>query len=142
MTTISKLAKMKLEVINYHTTDSQSVDGLIINDYFLKSLARDACYTSDNGITFKAKAIVAESVKYDSAKKADNLYEKERSERILGNMDLEMAELKFRHNADLEVYKVVTGGETWVQNLPKAIKPAAETQDFSEMIAAAKKMVA
>tara|TARA_R100000935_G_scaffold56169_1_gene87218 strand:+ start:1401 stop:1829 length:429 start_codon:yes stop_codon:yes gene_type:complete len=142
MKKISKLAKMKLEVINYHTTDTQSVDGLIINDYFLKSLARDACYTSNKGINYKATSIVAESVKYDAAKKADNVYEIERSERILGNMQLEMSELKFRHTADLEVYKVVTGGETWIQSSPKAIKPAAETQDFSDMIAAARKMVA
>jgi hypothetical protein len=44
MIKISTLAKLKLEVINFHTTDRPSVDGPVVNTAFLTKLGTDACY--------------------------------------------------------------------------------------------------
>ncbi len=73
---LSKLAQLKLDVINYHLHDDESthrqdIDGTVeqaqINERFLIGLARDACYTSHNSITFKKKQIADSLAEYDTA---------------------------------------------------------------------------
>ena len=131
MTTISKLAKMKLEVINFHTTDRPSVDGPVINDNFLQGLSRDACYTSNNSLTFKKKQLADSLAEYDQAFEDKNTYAIERTERWIKTLQPELEELNVRHKADCEVYAVLTGGEVWQ---PKK-KPATNVKaaNFSEL---------
>ena len=132
MTTISKLAKMKLEVINFHTTDKPSADGPVVNDNFLKGLGRDACYTSSNSLTFKKKQLADSLAEYDQAFADKNSYAIERTERWINTLMPELEELQARHDADCQVYTVITGGEAWE---PKK-KPATtitKAANFSEL---------
>ena len=71
---ISTLAKLKLEVINYHTTDKPSQDGPVVNEKFLIGLARDACYTSNNSLSFKKKQVADARAEYDRHVHEDNIY--------------------------------------------------------------------
>jgi len=124
MTKVSTLAKLKLEVINYHTTDKPSQEGPVVNDKFLIGLARDACYTSNNSLTFKKKQIADSLAEYDLAFEEKNAYAIERTERWINTLKPELDELQTRHNADTEVYAIITHGEVWQAKRPAAAKPA------------------
>ena len=58
--TLSKLAKMKLDVIKYHadtiTTNKDNEEITNLKD--LVSIARDACYTSHNSIQYTKSNIL------------------------------------------------------------------------------------
>ena len=104
---------MKLEVINYHTTDKPSIDGPVVNTAFLTKLASDACYTSNNGLTYKKKQLADSLAEYDIAVDQKNSYSMERTERWINTLMPELEELQARHDADCQVYTVITGGEAW-----------------------------
>tara|TARA_R110000824_G_scaffold25412_2_gene88599 strand:- start:7235 stop:7654 length:420 start_codon:yes stop_codon:yes gene_type:complete len=123
MTKISKLAQLKLEVINYHTTDKPSADGPIINDKFLISLAGDACYTSNNSLSYKKKQLADSRAEYDRHVDENNIYSAEKTERWIDLLTPELDELQTRHDADIEVFAIITHGEVW-QYKPKANKSA------------------
>ena len=118
--TLSELAKLKLEVINYHNHDISNPDnkvgGRVVNEQFIISLARDACFASARAVKFKSDYYNDLVAQYDIAVDNNNISEARRCEYILERIPPEVDELKYRHNADLEVYKELTGGETW---LPK-----------------------
>lgn len=132
MTKISKLAQLKLEVINYHTTDKPSADGPIINDKFLIGLGRDACYTSNNSLAFKKKQLADSLAEYDIAVEEANSYAMERTERWINTLMPELDELQTRHNADCEVFASLTGGEVWVAKRAPTAK-AAKPANFSNL---------
>jgi len=132
MTKISKLAQLKLEVINYHTTDKPSADGPIINDKFLIGLGRDACYTSNNSLTFKKKQLADSLAEYDIAVEEANGYAMERTERWINTLMPELDELQTRHNADCEVFAALTHGEVW-QAKRTAPTKAAKPANFSNL---------
>ncbi len=118
---LSKLAKLKLEVINYHNHD---------NDKFLVGLSRDACYTSHNSLQFKRKQIADALAEYDIAVEVKNIHDQDRTQRWIDRLCPELDELQVRHDADLEVYKALTGGETWLPNKPVA---APKQRNFSDL---------
>ena len=136
MTTISKLAKMKLEVINFHTTDRPSVDGPVVNTAFLTKLGSDACYTSNNSLIFKKKQLADSLAEYDQAFADKNNYAIDRTERWINTLMPELEELQVRHDADCQVYTVITGGEAWT---PK--KKPATTVTKAANFSALRKMV-
>tara|TARA_R110000772_G_scaffold89057_1_gene184786 strand:+ start:57 stop:470 length:414 start_codon:yes stop_codon:yes gene_type:complete len=132
MIKISTLAKLKLEVINYHTTDRPSVDGPVVNTAFLTKLGTDACYTSNNSLIYKKKQLADSRAEYDRHVDENNIYSAEKTERYIDLLTPELDELQTRHDADCEVYAALTGGEVWQ---PRK-KPAAKTfkaRDFSEL---------
>jgi hypothetical protein len=133
MTNVSKLAQLKLDVINYHATDKPSADGPVINDRFLIGLGRDACYTSHNSMAYKKKQIADSLAEYDEHVKDNNIYQKERTERWIATLYPELDELEARHNADLEVYAALTGGEKWMPKNESAPKKSSKPIDFSEL---------
>ena len=132
MTKISKLAQLKLEVINYHTTDKPSADGPIINDKFLIGLGRDACYTSNNSLTFKKKQLADSLAEYDTAVAEANGYAMERTERWISTLMPELDELQTRHDADCEVFAVLTHGEVWQAKRTASTK-TAKIANFSNL---------
>ena len=123
MIKISTLAKLKLEVINYHTTDRPSVDGPVVNTAFLTKLGTDACYTSNNSLIYKKKQLADSRAEYDRHVDENNIYSAEKTERYIDLLTPELDELQTRHDADCEVYAALTGGEVWQ---PRK-KPAAKT---------------
>ena len=133
MTNVSKLAQLKLDVINYHATDKPSADGPVINDRFLIGLGRDACYTSHNSLTFKKKQIADSLAEYDMAVEEKNTYSMERTERWINTLYPELEELEARHSADLEVFAALTGGEVWTPNKRPAPSKAAKPANFSKL---------
>lgn len=102
------LVSLKLEIVAYHSGEH--------NEYLRKSIAGDACYSSNNSIQYKtgqmsnlrgeihalSPAEGVEVVDVTLAKKVD----------IYHRMQDELQELTERFDADKEVYKLVTG-EDW-----------------------------
>ena len=113
--TLSTLAKMKLDVINYHaetiTTDLDNKE--ITNKKDLVSMARDACYTSNNSIGYVKTSIADALAEYDEALEDKNKRQIESSERYLEILQSRMQTQEERHQADLDVYAHLTGGEVW-----------------------------
>ena len=106
--TTTTLADLKMAVINFHKGDD--------NEYLRTQVARDACYTSNNSIQWKlqqmsdVKAELASLMEGEGVEVVDiNI---DRKVEIYDKMQLELDELQLRHDADLEVYKTITG-EVW-----------------------------
>jgi hypothetical protein len=125
MNNLSPLAQLKLEVILYHSINKQDPDGRAINDYFLCSLAKDACYTSNNSLGYKKKMMADEFAALDVANENDNHHAIESAERKIDLYVPELRELEYRHEADLAVYANLTGGEVWKPM--QKLKPAPKT---------------
>lgn len=133
ISTYKDLVNAKLAIIEFHKgTD---------NEYLRNSIARDACFTSHNSMTWKqgqmadTKAEVAqwrsenagaEVIDVNIAKKV-KLYQA---------MELELTELEERHKADCEVYKSVTG-EAWKPRPKRTHKSdgLGELQELDAMLA-------
>lgn len=135
---VSNLAKLKLEVIKYHTNQNGESNKSMVNQYFLESIAKDSCYTSLSSINFKNTQIADAGVEYDTKKKEHNYIACERIDQYVQRLTLELSELQIRHDADCQVYTVVTGGQAY-QYKPKKLKTAPKE---SEAIKAARKMAA
>ena len=116
-TAVSNLAKQKLAVVNAHKGDEF--------EYLRQQIARDACYTSHNGIQWKlqqmseVKAEIAEILPEQGTEVTDvkiarkvDVYEK---------MEAELAQLQLRHDADLEVHITIFEGEVWVPRKKKKV---------------------
>lgn len=113
---VTNLAKLKLEVIKYHTNQDGESTTSVVNQYFLHSLARDACYTSNNSIEFKKKNISEATEDYDTEVEKGNHIGADRVEQRVERMYLELDELQVRHDADCQVYTIITDGQAWVSN--------------------------
>ena len=116
---VSNLAKLKLEVIKYHTNQDGESNTSMVNQYFLQSLARDACYTSDKSIDFKKKQISEATTDYDTEVEKGNHIGADRIEQKIERMYLELEELQVRHDADCQVYTIITGGHAWMSSSSK-----------------------
>lgn len=103
------LAELKLAVINFHKGNDM--------EYLRQQLARDACYTSANGLKWKTEQMsklkmqIAELVPEQGTEVSD--IKLARLVDIYHGMEVELEELQQRHDADLEVYTIVTEGEVW-----------------------------
>lgn len=113
--TLSTLAKMKLDVINYHAESiSTNLNGdEITNLKDLVSMARDACYTSNNSIGYVKTTIADALAEYDEALEDKNKRQIESSERYLATLKSRLQSQQERHQADVDVYAHLTGGEVW-----------------------------
>ena len=105
-TSSTNLVDLKLAVIKFHNA----------NVYTETNIARDACFTSHNSLDFKAKqmADVAAEIKDLMPQRGSEVADV-RIEKLLtryDSMEMELYDLSIRHEADLEVYKQITG-ETW-----------------------------
>jgi hypothetical protein len=105
-TSSTNLVDLKLAVIKFHNA----------NVYTETNIARDACFTSHNSLDFKAKqmADVAAEIKDLMPERGSEVADV-RIEKLLtryDSMEMELYDLSIRHEADLEVYRQITG-ETW-----------------------------
>lgn len=102
------LVELKLAVIKYHEA----------NEYTETAIARDACYTSFNGIQYKKTgngqmADVAAEIKGLLPERGQEITDVKLA-RLLDRyegMETELAILEERHAADKAVYKLITGEE-------------------------------
>jgi hypothetical protein len=115
ITSYDDLVLAKVAIINFHKGD--------VNEYLRMSIARDACYTSFNSIEWKSSQM--SDIKNEVAQwrrenpDAEVIDVKIGAKLALYNMmEDELIELQDRHNADCEVYTIITQGEVW-QRKPK-----------------------
>lgn len=126
----SKLIELKLAVIQWHTGDNF--------DYLQLGIARDACYTSYNSLSFKKKQIADTIADFESAvaENRDTLAER-LCARVEG-MEVELEELVERHEADKAVYHIISDGKEWTPNTAKR----SVTSDLAKRVAQIKRVVA
>jgi hypothetical protein len=101
------LVSLKLAVIKFHKA----------NEYTEGQIARDACFTSNNGINWKKgqMADVAAEIRELAPRRGSEIVNVQ-LDRLMNRhegMEAELHVLEERHKADLEVYKTITG-ETWI----------------------------
>lgn len=125
----SKLIELKLAVIQYHDGDQM--------DYLQSGIARDACYTSFNSLSYKKKQMADAIADYETAVNEGRDAPQMRILSMIERMEVELEELEERHFADCAVYTIVTDGQEW-EAQPKRRAPALK----SDKIAALKKRVA
>lgn len=103
----AELTKLKLAVVNLHTGDE--------NKYVRITVARDACFTSHNALSWKTEQMdgVRDEIAgiVEDGGEISNL-NLERKIELFGRMQSELIELTLRHEADLAVYEAITE-EKW-----------------------------
>lgn len=127
----STLIDLKLQVINYHSGDNM--------DYLQRQMANDACYTSHNGVQYKKRQIADAIADFETAVEEGRDMKADAISRRLENMEVELAELLERHDADVAVFEIITNGETWT-NQRTTKKP--QLKDAAKRLAELKKKVA
>lgn len=100
------LIELKLAVIEYHNGPNM--------DYLQKNISRDACYTSNNSLTYKKRQMADAIGDFESAIAEDRDVLAERLCQRIESMEVELEELIERHEADKAVYLIVSDGEEWV----------------------------
>ena len=123
-TASTRLAELKLSVVNFH-----------LGEYTRIGVARDACYTSHNSIQWKLeqmsnlKAEIASLMPLDDQSEVVSVKLAKKLD-IYRSMEDELAELEYRHNADLEVFKL-TSGEDW-KRTPRSTGKAQSSSILEE----------
>tara|TARA_R110002167_G_scaffold8198_5_gene38007 strand:+ start:593 stop:1021 length:429 start_codon:yes stop_codon:yes gene_type:complete len=125
----SKLIELKLAVIKYH-----QVDG---NDYLMQNIARDACYTSNNGLTYKKKQMADALSDFETAVAEGRDAPQMRIMNLIERMEVELEHMEERHHADLAAYTIITDGLEW-----EAISKKRTPMMKSSKLEALKKRVA
>jgi len=125
----SKLVELKLAVIKYH-----QIDG---NDYLMQNIARDACYTSHNGLVYKKKQMADAMSDYETAVEEGRDAPQMRIMNLIDRMEIELDHMEERHQADLTAYTIISDGLEWSPT-PKKRAPMMK----SSKIEALKKRVA
>lgn len=102
---MSKLVELKLQTIQYHNGNNM--------DYLMTSMARDACYTSYNSLVYKKKQMADTITDFETAVVEGRDMRAEAITRKLENMEIELEHLVERHDADCQVYTIITDGQAW-----------------------------
>lgn len=102
----SNLIDLKLAVINYHDGENM--------DYLRQSIARDACYTSFNSLTWKKKQIADAISDFETAVAEGRDSIQMRIVTKIEGMEAELTELEDRHEADKAVYFIISEGQEWM----------------------------
>ena len=116
-----ELKSLKLAVIQHHSGES--------NAYLREQLARDACWSSNNGIQYKTGQMMevkAEMASLRPTKQSEVVGTKlDAKLAIYKAMQLELNELTERFNADMAVHKQITG-EDWTPRTKKSTKDVSQ----------------
>ena len=123
------LIDLKLAVINFHDGDNM--------EYLQKNIARDACYTSYNSLTYKKKMLADAVTDFETYVLENKDVAAERACEKAERIETELDQLVERHEADKAVYLIITDGEEW----SVTVKPR-NTGDLSSKLKAMQKRVA
>lgn len=126
---LDALVKLKLDVIKFHDGDD--------TDYLQKGIARDACYTSFNSLSYKKKQMADAITDYETAVLENRDAPQMRILSLIERMEVELEHLELRHKADLAVYIEINDGEVWE---PQQKKRSPKLK--ADKLAALKKRVA
>jgi hypothetical protein len=113
---LNALIDAKLKVIKLNET----------NEYLEKAIARDACYSSHNAVTWKSgqMADIAAEIRSKLAEDGPEVVSVaiENLAARHGAMEEELHDLDLRHKADLAVYTEITQGEIWTPRQRRVAK--------------------
>jgi hypothetical protein len=123
------LIDLKLAVINFHDGDNMA--------YLQKNIARDACYTSYNSLTYKKKMLADAITDFETYVLEGKDIAADRACEKAERMEIEYDQLVERHEADKAVYLIITDGEEW----SVTVKPR-NTGNLSSKLKAMQKRVA
>ena len=126
---MTKLVELKLQTIQYHNGDNM--------DYLMTSMAKDACYTSYNSLVYKKKQMDDTITDFETAVTEGRDMKAEAITRKLDNMEIELEHLEERHNADCQVYTIITEVKLGHQNVRNV-----RLQALAKKVAELKKRVA
>jgi len=113
--TTTNIIAQKLDHIKYFQQDG-------VSEALLIGMARDACYTANNSLSFKKRQLADILAEYDRhmSEKEDNAAE--RAETFAGRLYAEMEILEERFEIEKAVYFSITGGEEWKPMVKRPIK--------------------
>lgn len=124
--TTSAIIAQKIEHINFYREDN-------LHEALFIGMARDACYTAHNSVSFKKKQLADMLAEYDRhmAEKDDNAAD--RCERFAGRLGAELEVLEERFDIEKAVYFTMTGGEEWTPYTKKTAPPRKSNVDMSAL---------
>ena len=122
---MTKLVELKLQTIQYHNGDNM--------DYLMTSMAKDACYTSYNSLVYKKKQMDDTITDFETAVTEGRDMKAEAITRKLDNMEIELEHLEERHNADCQVYTIITDGQAWTPERKKRKVTSALAKKVAEL---------
>ena len=130
---LTELTSLKTAVINHHAGDNFA--------YLRGQMARDACFTSNNAISWKVEQmseVKGELVVLRSENAGREVTTNQMSKKldVYKNMQAELDELELRHQADLAVHSHFVG-ETWTKNKKSKVtkNQLAELEEIDKLIA-------
>lgn len=112
--TTSDIIAQKLEHINYFREDG-------LHDALFIGMARDACYTANNSLSFKKKQLADILAEYDRHVEDKNDHAAERSEQFAGRIYAELEILEERLDIEKAVYFTITDGEEWKPSVKRPV---------------------
>jgi len=126
-TSLSNLIDIKLEVIEHHTGEH--------NEYLRKSIAGDACYSSNNSIQYKTQQMSDVRAELASLRPAEGSevidIKLAKGVDVYNRMSDEMLELQERFDADKAVYYTFTNEQwkPWKKTTQKAVSAVISSLD-------------
>ena len=127
------LVERKLAVLDWFN----GTQDVIPNERFIESIAKDECYTSKNSLDYKKRMLADKLAEYEHAVENILMIKADALQKLIDNIEDELALLETRHEADLSVYEQVTG-KSW-EPAPKRTPPPKMSK---ERLAALKARVA
>lgn len=112
------LVERKLAVLDWF----QGTQDVIPNERFIEGIAKDECYTSLNTLNYKRRLLSDKLVEMEEAEEKGQDIKAMAVQKLIDNIEDELALLEERHEADLSVYEQVTG-KAW-EPAPKRTAPA------------------
>lgn len=127
------LVERKLAVLDWFN----GLQDVAPNERFVESIAKDECYTSKNSLDYKKRMLADRLADYEDAAEQKQHIKMDALQKLIDNVEDELALLETRHEADLSVYEQVTG-KSW-EPAPKKTRPVSMSK---ERLAALKARVA
>ena len=127
------LVERKLAVLDWFN----GLQDVAPNERFIESIAKDECYTSKNSLDYKKRMLADRLADYEDAAEQKQHIKMDALQKLIDNVEDELALLETRHEADLSVYEQVTG-KSW-EPAPKKTRPVSMSK---ERLAALKAKVA
>jgi|7_EtaG_2_1085326.scaffolds.fasta_scaffold205784_1 hypothetical protein len=132
-TELKNLVDAKIAVIDFHEGDSLA--------YLRQQIARDACYTSKNGIDWKVQQMSEKKAEL-SILRSENAGSEVTSKKMSSTFDIynrmndELKELEERHQADLKVHNHFVG-EAWTPNKKSKVTKSQqkELEEIDKLLA-------
>ena len=117
------LVERKLAVLDWF----QGTQDVVPNEKFIASIAKDQCFSSRNTLNYKKNLLSDRLTDYGEAEEKGQDIKCMALQKLIDNIEEELALLEEAHEADLSVYEQVTG-TAW-EPAPKKTAPAKMSEE-------------